>query len=68
MRIQIRTADDWVAVYKDGERVWNTHSCPLRDGLEALGIDFEHEDLDDRLDDWGNMPDGSDPFPARLPD
>lgn len=67
MKIQIRSCDDWVAVYKDGERVWNTHSCRLQEGLEALGIPFEVEDLDDQLDDLGNMIDGSDPFPERLP-
>jgi hypothetical protein len=67
MRVQIRTCDDWIAVYKDGERVWNTHSCRIQEGLEALGIPFEAEDFDDRLDDIGNMEDGSDPFPERLP-
>jgi hypothetical protein len=68
MRIQIRTADDWVAVYKDGERVWDNHSCPLAEGLCALGIPFEAEDFDDRLDEYGDLlSDGSDPFPERLP-
>jgi hypothetical protein len=67
MRIQVRTCDDWIAVYKNGERVWSTHSCPLTEGLRALGIDFEAEDIDDQMDEYGGMKDGSDPFPERLP-
>jgi hypothetical protein len=68
MKIEILTADDWVAVYKDGERVWNNHSCPLEAGLEALGIPYTSEDLDPLLDDIGELKDGSgrDPFPERL--
>ncbi len=66
MRIQIRHADDWVAVYKDGVRVVNEHSCPLDRGLEALDISFESICLDDQLDEYGNMKDGEDPFPERI--
>lgn len=67
MSITIRQADDWVAVYKDGQKVLENHSCPLRDGLEALDIEFEYVDLYDELDyDTGSMPDGSDPFPETL--
>lgn len=67
MRIEIRTCDDWIAVYKDGERVINQHSCRLGDGLQALGIPFEEEDFDDRMDtSLGVLKDGTDPFPERL--
>lgn len=68
MRIDIRTCDDGIAVYKDGKCVWNGHSCSLPEGLDALGIPIaSYTDLDDVLDDSGNMPDGSDPFPEEIP-
>lgn len=67
MKITIRTCDDWVAVYKDGRKVEENHSCSIQQGLDALGIEFEHVDLDDQMDDIGNMADGSDPFPETLP-
>lgn len=67
MKIVIRTCDDWVAVYKDGQKVEENHSVPLTQGLRALGIDFEHVDLDDQVDCLGAMPDGSDPFPEAIP-
>lgn len=38
--ITITECDDWCAVYKGNKRVWNTHSCHLKEGLEALGIPF----------------------------
>ncbi len=67
MRIDIRTCDDWVAVYKDGRKVEENHSVPLRRGLEALGIEFHHVDLDEQMDPVTlAMPDGSEPFPERL--
>lgn len=47
MKIDIRECDDWIAVYKDGKKVWENHSCPLVDGLAALGIPFKRE-YDDR--------------------
>jgi hypothetical protein len=64
--IHIRTCDDWVAVYKDGVKVEENHSVSLRQGLEALGIEFEHVDLDDQMDDLGNLKGGGDPFPETL--
>ena len=67
MKIVIRECDDWVAVYKDGEKVEENHSVPLTRGLEALGIEFEVVDLFDQVSDLGTLPDGSDPFPERLP-
>lgn len=67
MEIEIRSCDDWVAIYKDGERVWQNHSCSIREGLEALGIVFQDVDLYDKVDDCSSLPDGSDPFPERLP-
>jgi hypothetical protein len=67
MKIDLRTCDDWVAVYKDGKLVWSNHSCPLEEGLEALGIEYTRVELDDQMDDLGNMADGSDPFPEQLP-
>lgn len=45
MKIDLLTADDWVAVYKDGTKVWENHSCPLAEGLTALGIDFEEREV-----------------------
>lgn len=66
MSITIRTCDDWVAVYKNGHKVWENHSCPLEEGLRALGIDYERIDLDDQMDTYATMRDGSDPFPENL--
>lgn len=66
MKIVVRQCDDWVAVYKDGEKVWDNHSCPITEGLRALGIEFEYVDLFDEVDDLGQLPDGSDPFPEKL--
>jgi len=40
-RIQVLRGDDWVAVYRNGKRVFNGHSVPLDMGLEALGIRAE---------------------------
>lgn len=45
--IEIREVDDWTAVYKDGKKVWENHSCPLTEGLRALGIGFDHKVLDE---------------------
>jgi hypothetical protein len=67
MTIEIRTCDDWTAVYKDGRKVEENHSVPLRQGLEALGIEFNYVDLYDEVDpDTGSLKDGSDPFPETL--
>lgn len=69
MSIELRTCDDWIAVYRDGQKVWESHSCPLRQGLEALGIEFTERDLDaEGLDvDTLRLPSGEDAFPERLP-
>lgn len=67
MDIEIRSCDDWVAIYKDGQQVWQNHSCSIHDGLEALGIEFRNVDLHDKVDDCGCLADGTDPFPERLP-
>jgi hypothetical protein len=66
MSIHIRTSDggDWIAVYKDGQCVENGHSCDIRRGLQALGIEFTEMEM--QLDEFGQMPDGSDPFPESL--
>lgn len=68
MRIQIREVDDWVAVYKDGEKVWENHSCTLVEGLRQLGIPFDHTYYEDGEYDSvvAALPDGSDLFPERL--
>lgn len=47
--INIRTVDDWIAVYKNGYKVWENHSCGIREGLDALCIPFVDENFD--LDD-----------------
>lgn len=60
MRIDIRECDDWIAIYKDGNKVQEGHSCTLSRGLEALGIAFSCE--------WFEYTGyGSDPFPEVLP-
>ena len=64
--IEIRECDDWIAVYKDGCKVWENHSCSGKDALEALGIPFRYVDLYDAVDDCGYLADGSDPFPEAL--
>ena len=67
--IEIRACDDWIAVYKDGVKVWNNHSCPITDGLEALGIPFEQQYFEaEQMNEWGDrLADGTDPFPEVLP-
>lgn len=56
---------DWVAVYKDGVKVEENHTCDIRRGLEALKIPFtEREVVSDK---YGLALDGSDPYPERLP-
>lgn len=57
--IHLLECDDWVAVYSDGHKVWENHSCSLRDGLEAVGIPFTREYIEDTTDVE---------FPERLPD
>jgi hypothetical protein len=67
MNITIRECDDWVAVYKDGRKVEEGHSCDLKRGLQALDIDFEHVDLHDDMDyGIGALKDGTDAFPEKL--
>lgn len=44
--IVIRYVDDWIAIYKDGKKVWENHSCDIVDGLQALGIPFEAYDIE----------------------
>ena len=75
MTIEIRHCDDWIAVYKDGRKVEEGHSCDLRRGLRALGIEFRDVDLDDYIDWTGALtrdhPEvgatGDEPFPEVLP-
>ncbi len=68
MKINIRECDDWVAVYKDGKKVWENHSCSLKDGLDSLGIYFEHVYFEfSEMNEWGDLlKDGSDPFPEEI--
>jgi len=68
--IEIRAVDDWVAVYKDGKQVWGNHSCPLTEGLEALGIPFEYKywEYGEYNEDSIEDNDGNDLFPEELPD
>lgn len=62
--IDVRECDDWIAVYKDGKKVWENHSCGLVEGLDALGIGFVQEWV--KVDDLGNGPGGRDPFPDEI--
>ena len=68
MQIEIRSCDDWVAVYKDRRKVLENHSCGIREGLEALGIPFEDRDLHELVDDCGRLlvGVGGDAFPDTL--
>lgn len=67
--ITIRDADDWIAVYKNGEKVEENDGLDPHFVLEALGIPFEHRSFDpDEMNEWGSeLKDGSDPFPEKLP-
>lgn len=65
MRIDLRSCDDWIAVYKDGAKVFENHSCGLREGLRALGVPFESVELE--VDDITlTTPEGEDAFPEKL--
>lgn len=67
MTITIRHCDDWIAVYKDGVAVQQSHSCSLRDGLRALGIEYEDVNLEGQVDPYTiALPDGSEAFPEEL--
>lgn len=72
MTITIRTCDDWIAVYVDGQKVEANHSIDLRTGLRALGIDFVDEDYENRVNDLGELldengnPTDEDPFPEAI--
>jgi len=49
--------DDWMGIYVDGELVHEEHRIRLKDGLEALGIDFEEIFPDGRwLYEVGRLP------------
>jgi hypothetical protein len=68
MNIQIREVDDWIAVYRDGRKVYEGHSATPEMLLDALGIEhqrryFESGDYDP---DTATLPDGSDLFPEEL--
>lgn len=67
--IEIRGVDDWTAVYKDGKKVWENHSCPLVEGLLALDIEFTYEYFD--TDEYDEVTiedsDGNYLFPEELP-
>lgn len=60
--IHIIECDDWVAVYRDGVRVHQNHSCSLREGLQALSMSFTCE----YIEDDPREVDLSDRFPKRL--
>ena len=70
MRIDIRQCDGWIAVYKDGEKVEENHSCSLVRGLEALEIPFTRVEVTaDEMERWLLGPrwaTDSDPFPEHL--
>jgi hypothetical protein len=59
-KIAILHCDDWVAIYKDNQKVWEGHSCPLHMGLEFLGIPFQRREVEVNEDGSG------DEFPERL--
>lgn len=69
MSIVIRQVDDWIAVYKDGVKVEENHSCSIEQGLRALGIEHEYHyyDYDEWNQDTLTLLDGSEAFPERLP-
>lgn len=46
MEITIAHCDDWLALYKDGKKVYENHSCSLKEGLRYLGIEYEDMNLE----------------------
>lgn len=66
MAIEVRSCDDWVAIYKDGAKVWENHSCDIVSGLEALGIPFERMSFDTNGYGEPITYDGSEAFPDTL--
>lgn len=52
MHIHIIHTDDWIAVYKDYEKVWEGHSCSLQDGLEVLGIEHSIAWVEPEVAEW----------------
>lgn len=51
MRIDIRQCDDWIAIYKDGVKIDEGHSCSLARGLELLEIEHSYIYLDEINED-----------------
>lgn len=43
--IAVAQCDDWVAIYKDSQKVFEGHSCSLREGLRLLDISYIDIDL-----------------------
>jgi len=46
MDIFIAETDDWIAVYRDGEKVWENHSITGQRMLEVLDINFNSKWFD----------------------
>lgn len=67
MNIEIRHCDDWIAVYRDGNKVYENHSCSIRDGLDALEIPYHNADLYEKVDYDGYFSNGESAFPEKLP-
>lgn len=61
MKIEIRRTDDWIAVYKDGMKVEEGHSCSIERGLESLELPFTTVEVP--YDPYSEV----DSFPERLP-
>lgn len=66
-RIDIRAADDWIALYISGEKVYEGHSISPRELMERLGIQFHWTDVDDLLDEHGGDPGEAFPESIHLP-
>lgn len=40
-KIDIHQVDDWIAIYKNGKRIYSDHSITGEDMLDLLGIPYE---------------------------
>ena len=61
-RFMVVDFDDWVALYKDGEKIMENHSLRLQDVIEELEADVEYVFVDyetplgDYIEDNGRPP------------
>jgi hypothetical protein len=56
-KINFVNAEDWAGLYIDGKLVLEDHNLHWGQVLEALGIDYESDTIDEEwMEKWGRLP------------